>query len=59
MSDVLSRFVASLVVLVIAVPTILWSFGIELEFKEILTKVGPWVLVALTAAIIAAIWRKS
>jgi len=58
MSELLSKITVSLIVLIIAIPIICWGFGIPLELKDVLANIGPWVLVVLTVALLAIIWKK-
>ena len=60
MSDLLTKLVASLIVLVIGIPVIAWAFDISLNLKEMLNAIGPWVLVVMLITILSIIWtRKS
>jgi len=58
MTELLSKVLLTLIVLVIGGPIIAWAFGVEFDFKEVIIKVGPWILVAMLVTLIAIIWKK-
>lgn len=58
MTDLLSKVVITLIILIIGGPIIAWSFGVEFNFKEVLTSVGPWILLSMLVTLIAIVWTK-